>query len=998
METSAAHGAPIPPVPPMIANDLRFTTWFDRATPDVPEDLAPYLKGNHVYATKQVPSVLALRGTRNVTLKAKADVAVRNGIALQYYSLGPKGGKTHSLVPDLTTGLMQHDVKIFDSELREHVIEKSWKEELPPPSDSKFVPKPNCGYRPIYEDPFAIIAARTFVSLSGKEPPETIVWPGDGIRLSDKIPPYCLDPDIAGRTLKNTCRFFEIPQAAQKMHLLLEHTFWGRKLRDLCSIRYDQSDGTKAQKKERAATVRSWASGLVQRLNHFLQGLGDPLWSVKSRKSIYVDQKPRSTQHRAKRLIELLKTVDGIFVQRYMSVPEERWTWHRYDLFTLKNLSALIGDEFFDGEVAVGYHQVTTRYSQLKKLRKSFKDLSNREQLVSFLSDKEQVQSSVPRWLNDWLPVWRYTRSFEKPFALAQVDGLLSQTRAAGTPPDIVKMQSKRKFISTVSEKPSDLTDTDKALIRAALAKFDETVDPSIFTGLDTKARVTLTISSCWEKTQEEGGTIQAISEIVHMGAIGKKVPKRDLFSGSVVGEVEYSSEDTGTYIFWACLDEVLKASPDEINMAALVMVSEPGKARTVTKATAALKIVLDVVNKICSWPLTKIESSSSGMARASHAWNSFKKSFTSSGKDISFDPLREEVVTGPSGERIKTTTYRDVFMSSTDYENATDAMHHGVASMISRYWMKRCGIPPILQMIVQRTCYRPRPIVFEARGPMAAYGEPWDKESPFSNPHYIMLRKGVLMGDPLTKPVLHLVNILVRTVGMHYSDPSFQEKIFGFSGTTVSKVVKSMLQSGVPNPVLQMFGSPSTSEKSEPSEKMGPLAALLEEYPVDPTIVDPVVSLPESTSHNVHQVDGQRVVEINPTLTWDWLAGPGQQKLAVQTDPSAVVQPALTRTLSFKSSAVRAALGEDEHRHQMAIAFGKQRLEEKRLKEIFRDIRFIPLPPAIPQNVGYREYRARATADGRRASASAIRHAQHDGETVSCTNGLLRLFGIMPW
>jgi len=998
METSAVHGTPVPPVPPMIANDLRFTTYFDRETPAVAEDLAPYLEGSHVYATKQVPSVLALRGTRNSTLKARADVAVRNGVALQYYSLGPEKGKTHSLVPDLTTGLMRHDVMIFDKELREHVVEKSWKEELPPPSDSKFVPKPKCGYRPIYEDPFAIIAARTYISLTGRDPPETIVWPGDGLRLSDKIPPYCLDKGIAGREIKNTCRFFEIPQVAQKMHLLLEHTYWGRKLRDLCSIRSDESAGTKTQRKERASTVRSWASGLVQRLNHFLQGLGDPLWSVKSRKSIYLDQNPRSAQHRAKRLIELLKTVDGIFVQRYMSVPEERWTWHKYDLFTLKNLSALIGDEFLDGEVAVEYHQITTRYSQLKKLRKTFKDLSNRDQLNSFLSDKEQIISTVPRWLNDWLPIWRYTRSFEKPFALAQVDGLLSQTRAAGTPPDIVKMQSKRKFISTVSEKPSDLTDTDKALIRAALSKFDETLNPDVFTGLDTKARVTLTISSCWEKTQEEGGTIQAISEIVHLGAIGKKVPKRDLFSGNIVGEVGYNSEDTGTYIFWACLDEVLRASPDEINMAALVMVSEPGKARTVTKATAALKVVLDVVNKICSWPLTKIESSSSGMAKASHAWNSFKKSFTTSGKDISFDPLREEIATGPSGERIKTTTYRDVFMSSTDYENATDAMNHEVASMISRYWMKRCGIPPILQMIVQRTCYRPRPIVFEARGPMASYGEPWGKESPFSNPHYVMLRKGVLMGDPLTKPVLHLVNILVRTVGMFYSEPSFQERIFGYSGTIVSKEILSMLQSGPQGPISKLFESSSSEKDGKiPQRGIGPLAALLEEFPIDPTIVDPVMELPESTSHNVLQVEGHRVVEIDPKLTWDWLMKPDRKTLSDQGNSSTVVSPVHTRTLSFKNSAIRATLGAAEQRQQVADALRKRRLEEEQIKEIIRDIRVIPLPPAVPHNMGYREYRTRATADGRRASASATRHARHDGETVSCTKGVLRLFGIMP-
>jgi len=61
----------------------------------------------------------------------------------------------------------------------------------------------------------------------------------------------------------------------------------------------------------------------------------------------------------------------------------------------------------------------------------------------------------------------------------------------------------------------------------------------------------------------------------------------------------------------------------------------------------------------------------------------------------------------------------------------------------------------------------------------MASFGEPWEGDSPFEQPNYVMLRKGVLMGDPLTKPVLHLVNILVRTVGANYSEGQFLEKIF---------------------------------------------------------------------------------------------------------------------------------------------------------------------------------------------------------------------------
>jgi hypothetical protein len=683
-----------------------------------------------------------------------------------------------------------------------------------------------------------------------------------------------------------------------------------------------------------------------------------------------------------------------------MAVPEERWTWHKYDLFTLKNISAMIGDEFFDGEVSVEYHNIVTRYSELKKLRKRFKDLSNRNQLEEFLSDRREQVIATPRWLNDWLPIWKYTRSFKKPFCLAQVDGILSQTRAAGTPPDLVKMQSKRKFITTVSESPPPLTGSEKAIIRAALATLDESIDQSVFTGLDTKARVTVTISSCWEKTQEEGGTIQAISEIVHLGAIGKTVPKRDLFSGAIVGDVSYTPEDTGTYIFWACLDEVLKSNPDEINMAALVMVSEPGKARTVTKSTAALKIVLDVVNKICSWPLTKIKSSASGMSKASHAWNSFKDSFTESGKEINFDPLSEKIEVMPDGERVKTTTFRDVFLSSTDYEEATDAMNHEVATMISRYWMKKCGIPPILQMIVLRSCYKPRPIVFEARGPMAAYGEKYELPSPFANPNFIMLRRGVLMGDPLTKPVLHLVNILVRTVGEHFSSPSFQSKIFGFSGSIVSKTIKSMLQDEVerkenPSSLVDNNGtsSPVITDSGPPT---GPLAALMEQYPVDPTIIDPVMELPEAINTNMSPDAGNRVViEIDPHLTWNWLNSRTEEIVIPPPTPEAPVQKSFNRSVSFNDPRIGEALGAFAKKQQMSALLLQRKLEQQRIQEVFRNYEILPRTTPRPTQ-GFREYRAAVTNNYRSVSATAVRQIS-DEENVSCTKGLLRLFGILP-
>jgi hypothetical protein len=165
--------------------------------------------------------------------------------------------------------------------------------------------------------------------------------------------------------------------------------------------------------------------------------------------------------------------------------------------------------------------------------------------------------------------MWEYTRGIRDPVQLAYADGVLSQTRGAGQPPDLVKMQSKRKFLKTVSTIPPPLSETEKAVIKASILKLDEDLPPEIFTGLDTKARITINANACWEKTQQEGGTLEAVSEIVTTGRSGELAKERDLMTGEITGMKKLSELSTGTYIFWRCLDPVLRMKPEEIRMAA---------------------------------------------------------------------------------------------------------------------------------------------------------------------------------------------------------------------------------------------------------------------------------------------------------------------------------------------------------------------------------------------------------------------------------------------
>jgi hypothetical protein len=310
----------------------------------------------------------------------------------------------------------------------------------------------------------------------------------------------------------------------------------------------------------------------------------------------------------------------------------------------------------------------------------------------------------------------------------------------------------------------------------AAIEEVLSDLPQEAFTGLATKARVTVSTSSAWEKTRREGGTIEAAREILASLPIGEQVPIRDLYTNRV--EQYKSPEDfdsVGEVVFWLALDHVLRTPSGQLNNAFLTMVKEPGKARSVTKARACLKIVLDLVHKLCASPLEKgIRSSTSGMGKANHGWNLFCRLMSDEVRDMVFSlDSREE---NPyEGYVERTDTFKHLYMSSTDYKEATDQMTHTVASDLGGRWMRKCGIPPVLIGIVNKTCFRPRNVFFHATGVLRTFGTARPDMGP--DIRAVTMVNGVLMGDPLTKIVLHLANVVARHAGSRLFDGDFYNR-----------------------------------------------------------------------------------------------------------------------------------------------------------------------------------------------------------------------------
>lgn len=696
----------------------------------MPRELLPYIKGKQFLSTKQVPCALALKGFKSASLTARATDAAAIGFPMR------------QLINGVYTKVEAESAveNIFQNADREGSSLEDYCGQL------DYLPKPFIPSGPVkldYQDPFKILAAQVFLDLIHEVKPTVFCWPAKVTRLTDKIPAEMLGPNWEGQ---RGAKFSVLPAECQ-IYLILHHTHWGFRLHEL----------------QRLKETKTFAKLLWSRIKAFLAGKPDPTWGKDF--DPYAPETNRSRRQRSGRFLEMLQTVEGMFTQRFTSLPEEKWDWDKYDLYTLRNISHLLCDEFFDGELRIDFEFPTdTKFSQLKKIRKTCKQkIHSTKGAVNF-----QPHEKITSWAHELYTITEIVSGFgliHKTFATNVVE----QTRMCGKVPPLVGLKTKFDTLSLYSA-PDHVTDSQLRLVAASMEHLLKEFPDEAFTGLTTKAHLTITTAACWEDTKREGGTITAINELISGCQTGKKVPIVDLYTGAITGEDTIENLGIGTYVFWASLDYVLHCDPEETSSVFIVMADEPAKSRTVSKGHAALKMVLDVVNKLCSWPLKKgLASSTSGMEKANHAWNMFREFFKKEHEDICFSELSSSTKT-VNGKDVVETFYRHFYTLSTDYSAATDYFSLKRAKVIGTLWMRKVGIPPMLIGIVARFCYEPRWVYFSASGPLIRLGE----ATHMKDVRRTRLVRGLLMGDPLTKVTLHLLNAAVRKFAQVYGTVDF--------------------------------------------------------------------------------------------------------------------------------------------------------------------------------------------------------------------------------
>jgi hypothetical protein len=782
--TKRRLGLPDPPLNADIGRETGFALSYPLRTPnDYHREAAALregsqwedLRGKHLLSIKQVPDALAIASVGNSQLINTAEAILETGFTLV--------NRNTAMYGSIEYRSDQHGnyIKIDDDGIIKTLIDST--EDVPFLNPQPLHKEIGRSYRRIegkafdpigleYENVWSLLQAYSLLcgydatinaeqcrKSRWKDFIRIHVWHGNKLRLTDHIPGKLI-PGYSGKKTASL-KFDQIASHEVRMQFIYKRLHWGRRLVEMATQTKDKS-------------LMLYARAFQKKIDFFLSGKPHPSWTKSQAKSFYLDEDLRDRKTRALRFVEVLKTVNGMFNQRYLAFPNERWSWKKFDSFVIKNLNVLLDDEFLDGALRPECLGIETRYSELKKIRKTFKKYSLSNRMDYFY--QEEFEKQVPKWLKTYVAMYREAGKVVGTVHKCALFSTLGQSRGMGTPPPLVVHQSKAKFLNLVSTAPVPLTETERGLVTMLVRDVIKDIPQHVFTGLHTKAAVNITTSACIEEMKREGGGTEAISKLLLELENEDRAQIFDLNSFKHLGSKARSECTLGEYIFWRCFEEVIKTSPEENREAFVAIVREPGKARTVTKGHIALRVVLDVVNKIASYPLKKVASSSSGMEKDAHGWNFFEEFFKKESLETTFDPIKIEIDGDREKFHFETTTYRTVYVECTDYNTATDSMHHEVAEIIASEWLSACGLPTMLKRIVHATCFQEREIRFEGSDIFQEIGTP---ARAGTTERKVVLKKGVLMGDPLTKVILHLVNIMSRKAGSFFTDQYAKKSVW---------------------------------------------------------------------------------------------------------------------------------------------------------------------------------------------------------------------------
>jgi hypothetical protein len=428
------------------------------------------------------------------------------------------------------------------------------------------------------------------------------------------------------------------------------------------------------------------------------------------------------------KLRSILATVNGLVMQLVLSFPmwEELLSWDRMDQIINCLICQLIPD-YFRGDT-----EKLSSYEKIKRLRGAIK-----EQGFNPVGDISSID--IPREMSFFKVITDFMSDRKTPIDMYRVM-VLSQTRASGVPPRSVYLKSLQKIKVTLTEPPDrSRYERVKFYVAEAIEMLHQEMVESIgseseserfWARVISRAKVSLSDSGEFFTSSDSGGKLEAARKIL---VANKEILEINLETGEYTGRVLTEEDSVGIRLFhWACGQFRDRKTVYDRNVMSvrISLVAELGKYRAITVAHLAHAILLHVLSHVLLEYISAIPSSRSGVGAANHAWNFFKRlSHKNPAGNFIFD--------------------EDTYLFSTDWEEATDWMDHLISQLMCNRLCNCVGIP---------TWYR-QTAVFALCAPRQV--EEIDPEEKILSRYFTT--RGELMGDPVTKVILHLAHLVAR-------------------------------------------------------------------------------------------------------------------------------------------------------------------------------------------------------------------------------------------
>jgi len=427
-------------------------------------------------------------------------------------------------------------------------------------------------------------------------------------------------------------------------------------------------------------------------------------------------------------LRNILSTIDGMATQIVLAFPDvpQIQNWEYFD-----NMSNCMFKNLLDDWAVKHDSNYISYYERIKSIRGQIKQ-------VAFNQQGSMDSIDIGRDMT-FLRLPLSNMRGKNIITMFRVS-LMIQTRGCGTPPPHVFLKTFRKFRETVTTpSPPPKREVASKIAFATKVVYERIVlRPGVGRNLPieigkalTKAKISLSDSAELETPHNEGGKYEAFRKY-NQSISGKPVYMVDLENGQETKELIPDELDyMGTRVFHHAFNEAINGRITDLMTVRTHGVSEPGKVREITVSHLLHAVLLHPISHILCDILALVPSSATGMKAANHAFEFYKR-------------LNNH---NPNGSFILNED--DIWVLSTDLETATDYANPYIVRVILQVLLgKHClGIPSLYKTLVLSLLTEPRLIIDTS-----------------TNEEFWTTR-GCLMGDPVTKPVMHLLHLVGKEI-----------------------------------------------------------------------------------------------------------------------------------------------------------------------------------------------------------------------------------------